>query len=105
MTAAHLSQLEAYLGRKETLAPLLQEVRARPAHGSAAELISESSSCLADMLTIPELAFKFGPSALSKILTVKQTADVARSRNRVPSINPSSFGLNSAEKEKVCRPH
>jgi len=53
MTAAYLSQLEAYLGREETLAPLLEELRSRPARGSAAEWISESSEGLANMRARP----------------------------------------------------
>src|SRR5262249_27984570 len=37
--AGYLSQMEAYLGRKETLAPLIDEIRERPVRGSARELV------------------------------------------------------------------
>ena len=46
---AHLSQLFAYLGRKEALAPLLAEIEGRPLRGTAAELVNESSRGLADL--------------------------------------------------------
>jgi len=92
--AAYLSQFEAYLGRKETLAPLLQELRAHPARGAAAELISESASGLADMLTRPDMAFKCGPSALSRILTVNPTADVTHSRRILTQAQSTPMGLS-----------
>jgi RHS repeat-associated protein len=65
--AAHLSQFEAYLGRKELLAPLLDELRGRPLQGSAAELVSESSRGLAEMHERPGFSFKCGPYALYRI--------------------------------------
>ncbi len=92
--AAYLSQFEAYLGRKETLAPLLEELRARPIRGSAAELISESAGGLADMLTRPDMAFKCGPSALSRVLTLKPTADVSRSRRILMEAQSTPKGLS-----------
>ena len=68
---AYLSQFEAYLGRKEALEPLLNEAKTRPIRGSAAELVSESSRGLAEMLTRPDAAFKCGPSALARILATE----------------------------------
>jgi tetratricopeptide (TPR) repeat protein len=65
---AHLSQFQAYLGRREELEPLLAEIEDRPLHGSAAQLVSEAARALADMKSAPELAFKCGPFALSRIL-------------------------------------
>ncbi|HLK37317.1 MAG TPA: hypothetical protein VKU41_11235 [Polyangiaceae bacterium] len=65
---AYLSQFEAYLGRKETLGPLLDEVRGRPVRGTAAQLVSNSSRGLAEMVERPDVSFKCGPSALSRIL-------------------------------------
>jgi tetratricopeptide (TPR) repeat protein len=63
-----LSQLQAYFGRKEELEPLLAEIKNRPLRGSAAALVSEAARALADMKSAPELAFKCGPFALSRIL-------------------------------------
>jgi tetratricopeptide (TPR) repeat protein len=63
-----LSQFQAYLGRKEELEPLLAEIKRRPLRGSGAEQVSEAAHALADMQAAPELAFKCGPFALSRIL-------------------------------------
>ena len=48
--------------------------RPRPIRGSAAELISDSWSGLAEMLTRPDVAFKCGPSALARILALQPSA-------------------------------
>jgi hypothetical protein len=66
--AAALSQFQAYLGRKETLAPLLAEIAPRPLRGTAAELVVESRHGLADMLERPERSFRCGPLALEQIV-------------------------------------
>jgi len=75
----YLSQFDAYLGRKEALAALLQEVKTRTVRGSAAEMISESADGLADMLTRPEESFKCGPYALERILELDHSPKSARS--------------------------
>ncbi|MEO8800093.1 MAG: hypothetical protein ABI551_19515, partial [Polyangiaceae bacterium] len=67
-SVAALSQFEAYLGRKELLAPLLDEAKRRSLHGTAAELVSESARGLADMVNTPEASFRCGPMALKRIL-------------------------------------
>lgn len=99
--AGYLSQLEAYLGRKETLAPLLDELRARPARGSAAELISESGAGLSDMLTRPDIAFKCGPSALASILATRPTSDPARSRRVLDEARSTPTGLSLTMVQKI----
>ena len=93
-TLAYLSQFEAYLGRKETLEPLLTETRTRPVHGTAAELVSESSRGLADMLARPELAFKCGPSALARILASQPTSASGPSRQVLDMSRSTPNGLS-----------
>lgn len=65
---ARLSQLEAYLGRKELLAPLLDSIRARSIGGSATQLVTDSHFGLYDMVYHPEDSFRCGPLALTRIL-------------------------------------
>ena len=91
---AYLSQFEAYLGRKEALAPLLQETKTRPVRGSAAELVSESSSGLADMLTRPDIAFKCGPAALARILSLKPSPTSAQSQRVLADSQSTPNGLS-----------
>jgi RHS repeat-associated protein len=74
---AKLSQFEAYLGRKELLAPLLESIRDRPLHGAAAELVTESRHGLADMLDRPRSSFRCGPLALERVL-ISQSAQPAK---------------------------
>ncbi|MGO9526117.1 MAG: hypothetical protein ACLP0A_00935 [Verrucomicrobiia bacterium] len=94
IAVAYLSQFQAYLGRKETLEPLLQEAKARPIRGSAAELISQSASGLADMLTRPDIAFKCGPSALARILSLKPSPTSAQSRRVLNQSESTPRGLS-----------
>jgi len=63
-----LAQLQAELGHKETLEPLLAEIEQRALRGPAAERVREAVSTLAAMQSTPELAFKTGPFALSRML-------------------------------------
>ena len=65
---AHLSQLEAYLGRKELLQPLLDSIEGRPVGGTAAQLITNSHTGLYEMLHDPGESFLCGPLALKRIL-------------------------------------
>jgi RHS repeat-associated protein len=65
---ARLSQLEAYLGRKELLQPLLDSIHSRPVGGTAAQLITDSHTGLYDMVYHPDESFRCGPLALKRIL-------------------------------------
>jgi RHS repeat-associated protein len=65
---ARLSQLEAYLGRKELLQPLLDSIGTRPVGGTAAQLLTDSHTGLYDMVYRPEESFRCGPLALMRIL-------------------------------------
>ena len=66
---ARLSQLEAYLGRKELLQPLLDSVKPRSVGGTSEQLITDSNTGLYDMLHHPEDSFRCGPLALTRIAT------------------------------------
>jgi RHS repeat-associated protein len=90
----HLTQLQAYLGRKEELEPLLAQLQTRPLRGTAAELVSESARGLADMLSAPELSFKCGPFALSRILQYQQRAASQSSLDRLHAAHSTSKGLS-----------
>ncbi len=94
MTAAYLSQFEAYLGRKELLAPLLEELQTRPVRGTAGELVSESARGLAEMQSRPDVSFKCGPSALAQILKHAPTNDAAASRRILMDAKSTPNGLS-----------
>ena len=64
---ARLSQLDAYLGRKEVLQPLLDSVKPRTVGGTSEQLITDSNTGLFDMLHHPEDSFRCGPLALERI--------------------------------------
>jgi tetratricopeptide (TPR) repeat protein len=89
-----LSQLLAYLGRKQELEQLLSEIQERPVQGTAAELLNESSRGLADMRTTPELAFKCGPFALSRILQYEKPAPPADKLELLQRAHSTPQGLS-----------
>jgi RHS repeat-associated protein len=64
---ARLSQLEAYLGRKELLQPLLDSITTRPVGGTAAQFLTDSHTGLYDMVYHPAQSFRCGPLALMRI--------------------------------------
>ena len=91
---AYLSQFEAYLGRKESLQPLLGEVSSRPLRGTASELISESSRGLAHMLNSPELSFRCGPFALTRILLHQSPRPDAAALHTLEEAHSTPNGLS-----------
>jgi RHS repeat-associated protein len=76
VSVGYLSQLEAYLGRKESLEPLLESVKDRPLGGPAGELLSSSRRGLAEMIHRPEISFLCGPSALKRIAISRRSGDL-----------------------------
>jgi len=68
LAVADLSQFEAYLGRKELLKPLLEQVATRPVRGTSAVRLSESRLGLNEMVSWPARSFRCGPMALLSIL-------------------------------------
>lgn len=93
---AKLSQFEAYLGRKERLAPLLADTRDRPLHGSAAELVLESHKGLEDMLQRPERSFRCGPLALERILLSENAQPPTASFGALDAAESTPDGLSLA---------
>ncbi|MBV8056363.1 MAG: hypothetical protein JO071_14100, partial [Deltaproteobacteria bacterium] len=78
-SVGELAEFEAYLGRFETLAPLLAEVKGRPMHGPGAAKISDASQGLAEMHRWPQDAFRCGPMALHRICLLRgRTAEAYR---------------------------
>ncbi|HXR36450.1 MAG TPA: hypothetical protein VN754_10900, partial [Candidatus Binataceae bacterium] len=74
-SVGQLAEFEAYLGRMETLAPLLAEVKGRPMHGAGAANISNASQGLAEMRARPQDAFRCGPMALHRICVLQKRTD------------------------------
>ncbi|HEX4354841.1 MAG TPA: cysteine peptidase family C39 domain-containing protein, partial [Polyangiales bacterium] len=93
----HLSQLLAYLGRQDELRQLLAAVANRPIRGTAAELVSESARGLADMRAQPELSFKCGPFALSRILQYHNAAPSQRSLELLQAAHSTAHGLSLSD--------
>jgi len=81
-TVAQLSQLEAYLGRKELLAPLLVSIKSRKVGGTAAQLLTDSRTGLYEMIHDPGTSFLCGPFALERILTYRH-----------PDPSPTALGM------------
>ena len=86
---ARLSQLEAYLGRRELLEPLLESIHARPVGGTAAQFLTDSHTGLYDMVYHPEDSFRCGPLALTRILKY-QHAEPSPLALRVLQQSPST---------------
>jgi RHS repeat-associated protein len=91
---ARLSQFEAYLGRKELLAPLLSETRHRRLRGSASELVLESQKGLDDMLERPERSFRCGPLALERVLLSENTQAPKESFETLNAAESTPEGLS-----------
>jgi hypothetical protein len=91
---AYLSQFEAYLGRKETLQPLLEEIATRPIRGTAVGMIRNSRMGLAEMLTRPADSFKCGPAALRRILDRSDVRDKQAARRILHDAQSTPRGLS-----------
>jgi RHS repeat-associated protein len=99
---ARLSQLEAYLGRKEVLQPLLDSISNRPMGGTAAQLITDSHTGLYDMVYHPDESFRCGPLALMRILKYGD-AQPSPMALRVLDQSPSTdHGLSLSAVEQIA---
>jgi RHS repeat-associated protein len=99
---ARLSQLEAYLGRKELLQPLLDSIDGRPVGGTAAQLITDSHTGLYHMLYMPGESFRCGPLALTRILKYRD-AHPSPAALRVLAQAPSTdHGLSLAMVHEIA---
>lgn len=101
--AGYLSQIEAYLGRKETLAPLLDEIKKRPVRGSARELVENSAEGLASMIHRPEDSFRCGPMALARILQRYPSPDKAKGLQALgrAESTPNGLSLSAVQRQSV----
>ncbi len=100
-TVAQLSQFEAYLGRKELLKPLLEEIKNRPLNGSAAELVRYSSRGLYEMENLPEISFKCGPMALSRILLHEESQPNTKQLMVLEDSRSTPQGLSLTSVQKI----
>lgn len=91
---ARLSQLEAYLGRKELLQPLMGSLRDRQVGGTAAQLLVNSQTGLYDMLHQPEDSFRCGPLALKRILYRESDTPAASSLQVLDEAHSTPNGLS-----------
>lgn len=91
---AHLSQLEAYLGRKELLQPLLASIHDRTVGGTSAQLITDSHTGLYDMLNDPAESFRCGPLALKRILNYSSAKPSADSLRVLDQAHSTENGLS-----------
>jgi RHS repeat-associated protein len=99
---ARLSQLEAYLGRKELLRPLLDSIQDRQVGGTAAQLITDSHLGLYNMVYYPGESFRCGPLALLRILKYGNSQPSAMAR-RVLEHSPSTdHGLSISAVEQIA---
>lgn len=91
---AHLSQLEAYLGRKELLQPLLDSISQRSIGGTSAQLITDSHTGLYEMLHQPEDSFRCGPLALKRILNYSSATPSPVSLKVLDAAHSTANGLS-----------
>jgi RHS repeat-associated protein len=91
---ANLSQTEAYLGRKELLQPLLASIRDRPVGGTAAQLLTDSHTGLARMLSYPGESFLCGPLALMRILKYRNAHPSPNALHVLEQATSTDHGLS-----------
>ena len=100
---AQLSQLEAYLGRKELLRPLLASIKDRPVGGTPAQLLTDSRTGLYEMIHQPGTSFRCGPLALTRILAYREADPSPRARLVLDDARSTSHGLSLAMVEQIAR--
>ena len=110
---ARLSQLEAYLGRKELLQPLLDSIHTRPIGGTAAQVLTDSRTGLYEMQHAPETSFLCGPLALKRIANYSSEHPSSTDANRVALSSVSlqvldqarstDHGLSLSQVERIAR--
>ena len=100
---AELSQLEAYLGRKELLRPLLASIKDRPVGGTPAQLLTDSRTGLYEMIHQPGSSFRCGPLALARILTYRGAGASGHSLQVVSDAQSTSHGLSLTMVEHIAR--
>lgn len=99
---ARLSQIEAYLGRKELLQPLLDSIQGRSVGGTAAQLLTNSHTGLYDMLYHPEDSFRCGPLALTRILKYSDAKASPAALHVLENAHSTPNGLSLAAVQKIA---
>lgn len=99
---ARLSQLEAYLGRKELLEPLLASIRHREVGGTAAQLLTDSRTGLYEMVHDPGLSFRCGPLALKRISTYRGEDPSAHALKVLDESRSTDHGLSLTMVERIA---
>jgi tetratricopeptide (TPR) repeat protein len=99
---ARLSQLEAYLGRKELLEPLLGSIDGRSVGGTAAQLITDSHTGLYDMVYHPDESFRCGPLALTRILKYGNAQPSARAMQVLDNAHSTRNGLSLKTVQQIA---
>ena len=99
---AQLSQLEAYLGRKELLKPLLTSIEGRPVGGTAAQLLTDSRIGLYDMVYHPEESFRCGPLALTRILKYENATPSPVSLRVLDEAHSTPNGLSLTKVQQIA---
>ena len=100
--AARLSQLEAYLGRKELLQPLLDSIKPRSVGGTSEQLITDSNTGLYDMLHHPEDSFRCGPLALTRIATFSSAKPSPATLKVLDEAHSTDHGLSLSMVQEVA---
>ena len=99
---AHLSQLEAYLGRKELLQPLLDSIHDRPVGGTAAQLLTNSRNGMYDMVYHPDESFRCGPLALTRILKYSEATPSPVSLRVLEDAHSTADGLSLTMVQRIA---
>lgn len=100
----HLSQLDAYLGRKELLHTLFDSIHGRTIGGTATQLIVDSHTGLFEMEHEPEVSFRCGPLALKRILNYTSARPSSASLRVLDDAQSTPDGLSlSAVKETAFK--
>jgi len=100
---ARLSQLEAYLGRQETLTPLLASIQGRSVGGTAAQLLTNSHTGLYEMQHDPGESFRCGPLALLKILHSLATPAAPHAVQVLEAARSTPNGLSLSMVQKIAQ--
>jgi RHS repeat-associated protein len=101
-TVAQLSQLQAYLGRQELLAPLLVSIKSRKIGGTAAQLLTDSRTGLYEMIHDPGSSFRCGPFALERILTDRDGDPTPATLRVLRQSRSTSHGLSLTMVDRIA---
>ncbi len=96
---SELLLINAWVGRKEKIESLLNEIKDRVIEGPAVERISSIRKALWTMENKPGISFKCGPYALNKIFLVTDTAKAFN--EKLMEVQSTARGFSLYELEKM----